>query len=336
MRILGIDIGGTKTAICVGDETGRILSSTRIPTLTGDSMEDYFRQLRDRCKEVAAKAKLRIENVDAVGISAPGPLSVPRGILIAPPNNPGWKNVPIVKIVGDMLGRPVFMNNDANAAALAEYLFGEFRGTRNLVYLTFSTGMGGGIIAEGKLVQGITDMGGEVGHLPVELNGLPCGCGKKGCWESYVGGKNLSERLKEKIRAGHIKTKIIEKAGGNIDNIGPKALSDAVREGDQFAIAEWDVFMERLAQGMGTIIMMLNPEVIVLGTIAIHEGELVMKPLREKLRKYAWEWPLDACRIVPSKLGVEIGELAALAVGRAGLAPGSSLSGWKSSCAGLA
>ena len=326
MHILGIDIGGTKTAICVGNESGKILSSTRIPTLTGDSMDDYFRQVRSKCDEAVAQAGLTLAGIDVVGISAPGPLSVPKGTLLAPPNNPGWKNVPIVKIIGDMLKRPVILNNDANAAVLAEYFFGEFKGTKDLVYLTFSTGMGGGLIAAGRLVQGITDMGGEVGHLTLDINGPPCGCGKQGCWEAYVGGKNLAERLKEKIRAGKIKTLIVDKAGGNIDQITTKSLADAVRAGDKFAAAEWDAFMEHLAHGMSNIIMILNPEVIVLGTIAIHEGDLVLKPLREKMRRYTGEWPLNSCKIVPSKLGVEIGELAALAVGIASMDSSRALS----------
>lgn len=319
MRILGIDIGGTKTAICVGTGTGKILSSTRIPTLTGDSMKDYFLQVREQCDKAVAQAGIKLKDVDVVGISAPGPLSVPKGILIAPPNNPGWKNVPIVKIIGNMLKRPVVMNNDANAAVLAEYFFGEYRGTKDLIYLTFSTGMGGGIVAAGRLVQGITDMGGEVGHLTLDINGPRCGCGKNGCWEAYVGGKNLAEQLKKKIRSGKIKTLIVDKAGGKIDQITTKSLADAARAGDPFAVAEWDSFMEHLAHGMSNLIMILNPSVIVLGTIAIHERELVLKPLRKKLARYTWEWPLKACKIVPSKLGVEVGELAALAVGVASL-----------------
>ena len=326
MLILGIDIGGTKTAICVGTETGKILSSTRIPTLTGDSMETYFRQIRGKCEETLAQAGINLSAIDAVGISAPGPLSVSKGLLLAPPNNPGWKNVPVVSMISEMLGRPVFMNNDANAAVLAEYFFGEFKGTDNLVYLTFSTGMGGGIIAAGRLVQGITDMGGEVGHQTLDINGPLCGCGRSGCFEAYVGGKNLSDRLKADIRARNIKTMIIDKAGGNIDQITPKALAAAAREGDRFAIGEWDMFMERLAQGIGNIIMILNPEAVVLGTIAIHEGDMVMKPLREKLPKYTWEWALTPCKISPSALGVELGDLGALAVGITGVDPSRSLS----------
>ncbi|MEI6971531.1 MAG: ROK family protein [bacterium] len=318
MRILGIDIGGTKTAICVGSGTGKILSSIRIPTLTATSMKDYFRQIKLKCDEAMDQAGLKMRDIDAVGISAPGPLSVPKGMLLAPPNNPGWKNVPVVRVMEDMLGRPVILNNDANAAVLAEYYFGKFKGTRDLIYLTFSTGMGGGIIAAGRLVQGVNDMGGEVGHQTLDINGAECGCGRRGCWEAYVGGRNLAERLKAKIRAGNIKTLIVDKAGGDIDRITAKSLAEATRAGDPFAVAEWDSFMEHLAHGIGNIIMILNPKAIVLGTMAIHEGSLVMKPLKEKLRKYTWEWPRKACTIAPSNLGVEIGELSAIAVGIAG------------------
>jgi predicted NBD/HSP70 family sugar kinase len=185
-------------------------------------------------------------------------------------------------------GLPAIMDNDANAAALAEYMFGEFRGTKNLVYLTFSTGMGGGIIANGKLIQGITDMGGEIGHHTLDVKGPKCACGKTGCFEAYVGGRTLAERLKEKIRAGAISTAIVAKAGGKIENVDTKAFFAAAREGDPFALAEWEEFTERLAQGVANVMMILNPEVIVLGTMAVREGDFVLKPLREKVRKYAW------------------------------------------------
>jgi len=321
MRLLGIDIGGTKTAICIGNEDGKILASARTPTLIADSMDSYLKAIRTTCDTVLKQAGMKLADIDAIGISAPGPLSVPTGTLLAPPNNPGWKNVPIVKIISEMLNRPVFMNNDANAAVLAEYMFGQFSRTKDLVYLTFSTGMGGGIIAAGRLVQGVTDMGGEIGHQTLDINGIPCGCGRKGCFEAYVGGKNVCDRLKEKIRAGNIRTRIVDEAGGDISKIDHRAFAAAARAGDPFAVAEWDVFTERLAQGIGNIIMVLNPKAIVLGTIAIFEGDLVMQPLRDKLPKYTWEWPLNACTIAPSKLGGNIGNLAALAVGIAGLQP---------------
>lgn len=319
MNLLGIDIGGTKTAVCVGHANGEILYSKRIPT-TSESVEAYRHQLIELCHHVVEKANLRPEDLDGIGISAPGPLDCKRGVLIAPPNNPGWKDVPIQAMVQKSFKAQVFVNNDANACALAELLFGAYRGVRSLVYLTFSTGMGGGIIVNGQLIQGVTDTGGEVGHHVLDPEGPLCGCGQRGCWEAYVGGRNVAEQLKAKIKAGNISTSIVNKAGG-IDKINLQAFEAAAREGDRFALAEWDIFTDRVAQGVGNLIMILNPEVIIMGTIGIHAGDFVMGPILDKLPKYAWEWPRRACKVVPSSLGGKIGELSALAVAATGLKP---------------
>ena len=317
MNLLGIDIGGTKTAVCVGNERGEIVASMRVPT-TSEGVEVYRQQLVQLCREVVAKAGLTPDALSAVGISAPGPLDCKRGVMFAPPNNPGWKDVPIQAIVHEAVGVPVFVNNDANACALAELLFGEHRGVRNLVYLTFSTGMGGGIIVNGELVQGPTDTGGEVGHIVLDPQGPRCGCGQRGCWEAYVGGRSVAESLKARIVAGNIRTSMVSKAGG-IERINVQAFEAAAREGDPFAVAEWDAFTDRVAQGIGALIMVLNPDVVILGTIGIRAGDFVMNPIRERLAKYAWEWPRRACRVVASSLGDRIGDLSALAVAITGV-----------------
>ncbi|MEI6562831.1 MAG: ROK family protein [bacterium] len=317
MNLLGIDIGGTKTAVCIGNEKGAIVASQRMPS-TSESIESYRHDMIALCRAVIEKAGLTADQLDAIGISAPGPLDCKRGILIAPPNNPGWHKVPIVEMVRNAFKVPVFLNNDANACALAEMLFGQYKGTKNLLYLTFSTGMGGGIIANGDLIQGVTDAGGEVGHFVLDPNGPVCGCGQKGCWEAYVGGRALARLLKGKIQAGNIKTSIVDKAGG-LEGIDMKAFEAAAREGDPFAVAEWDQLAERMAQGMGGLIMVLNPDVVILGTIAIHCGDFIMKPILEKIPKYTWEWPLKACTIASSSLGEKIGDLASLGVALTGV-----------------
>lgn len=317
MNLLGIDIGGTKTAVVLGNDKGEIIASRRMPT-AADTMEHYRKQLVELCHDVVGKAGIPVERLDAIGISAPGPLDCKRGVLIAPPNNPGWRDVPIVEMVQKSFRAPVYFNNDANACALAEAFFGEHRGTRNLVYLTFSTGMGGGIILNGELVQGSTDTGGEVGHMILEPGGRRCGCGQLGCWEAYVGGRMVAENLKEKIRSGNVHTSIVDRAG-SIDAINMQAFEAAAREGDRFALAEWDALTERVAQGIGVLIMVLNPDAVILGTIGIHAGEFVMRPILDKLPKYAWKWPLAACSVTASSLGGKIGELSALAVAVSGL-----------------
>ncbi len=318
MNLLGIDIGGTKTAVCVGTHKGVVLATRRMPSLPEEPIEGYRKRLVHLCHEVLEKASVKPESLDAVGISAPGPLSVKRGVMICPPNNPGWHEVPVVDWIRRAFSAPVYFNNDANACALAEYLFGRYKGARNLVYLTFSTGMGGGIIANGELIQGATDTGGEVGHHVLDPNGPMCGCGQRGCWEVYVGGRMVAERLKEKIRSGNIQTLVVEKAGG-MDRVTMLALEQAARAGDRFAMSEWDEFAERVAQGIGNLIMILNPDVVLLGTMAIHAGDFIMKPVLDKLPKYVWEWPLKACKVEPSTLGPQIGDLSALAVALTGL-----------------
>ena len=319
LNLLGVDIGGTKTAVCLGNQKGEILATQRIPAMPGEDPQVFKCRLNELVGAVLESAGLKADSLDAVGISAPGPLSVPRGMLLAPPNTPGWHEVPIFKMVSEMVKAPVFLNNDANACALAEMFFGEHRGIQSLIYLTFSTGMGAGIITNGRLVQGITDCGGEVGHMVLDLHGPRCGCGNFGCWETYVGGRNVAERLKARIRAGGLKTAIVDQAGGEVDKIDMKALSAAVRLGDPLAVEEWESFTDRLAQGIGALVQVINPEIVILGTIAIHERDLVMPALQAKLPKYAWRWPLEACRIVPSSLEGRIGDLSALAVAITGL-----------------
>lgn len=313
MNILGIDIGGTKTSVSIGSDDGQILATERMPSATSNTIEHYERDLANLCASVLNQVGLPKLSFAAAGISAPGPLDVKRGVLIAPPNLPAWHDVPIVKMVHRITGLPTYLNNDANAAALAEFEFGQYRHTPNLVYLTFSTGIGGGIISGGRLVQGITDAGGEVGHQVLEVNGPLCRCGQRGCWETFVGGWQVAAHVREKISQYNLKTSLVAKAGG-IEKITLEHIRAAAVEGDLFAVAEWDNLVERLAQGIGSLIMILNPKVVLLGTTAIHAGDFVMKPIREKLSKYCWPRSLEECVIATSTLGEKIGDYAAQAV----------------------
>ncbi|MBN1673847.1 MAG: ROK family protein [Kiritimatiellae bacterium] len=315
---LGIDVGATKTAVCVGTRHGEILGSARMPTDATKPVDSYFQRLLPLCGDVIGQAGLAADQVKAVGVGAPGPLDTRHGIILESPNMPAWQDVRIVERLENGLKRPVFFNNDANAAVLAEYYFGSNRGVKNIVYLTHSTGMGGGIIADGRLVQGATDTGGEVGHHILELDGPPCGCGLKGCFEAFCGGLNVANRLRDRIKAEKISTAVVAKAGGDPDKIDFKAFLEAAKDGDAFALREWQTYVTRLAQGVGNLIMILNPEVIILGTIAVHAGDFLMDPLREELKRFVWEWPLKACKLAVSTLGARIGELGALAVALGG------------------
>jgi glucokinase len=235
-------------------------------------------------------------------------------MMLTPPNLKGWENTPLVEHFQKKYGKPVHMNNDANAAALAEYRFGNAKGTPNLVYLTMSTGMGGGAIVEGKLVQGISDTAAEVGHYVLDIEGPTCSCGLKGCFEVYCGGAALARRMREEISRQKIDTAVLREANGDLDKVDASCLVEAVKKGDPYALQVWSEFIERLAQGIGVVLMTLNPEVIILGTIAIHSQNLLLDPLKKQLPRFAWKEPIAACRIEASALGDSISELSALAL----------------------
>lgn len=319
MKILGLDIGGTKTSVCVATEGGEILASSRIPTEPDRGPDAWRPRMVNLAREVMQKAGVEASRMDAVGISSPGPMSVSRGLMLAPPNMRGWVNVPVKAWVEQAFGLPTFINNDANACAEAEWLYGSCAGCSNLVYLTMSTGIGGGVVAHGKVLQGVSDMAGEVGHFVLDLNGPPCPCGQRGCFEMYCGGMNVANQLREKIVRDNIRTRILDEAGGDPARIEFRHFANATRMGDPFARREFDLYLERLAQGFGIILMTLNPEALLLGTIAIHHGDLILDPVRERLPRYAWRYAWEPCRIQPSALEGRIGDLSAVAVAVCGL-----------------
>lgn len=314
MLILGLDLGGTKTSVCLGNERGEHLASRRFPTDPARGPADWLERTARTAETLIAEAGLNESGVGAIGLSVPGPMSVARGALIAPPNLPGWTEVPIRDLCAERFRKPVYVQNDANAAALAEYRFGNCRGVPDLVYLTLSTGVGAGVLSGGRLVQGATDLGGEIGHHVLDRNGPPCPCGQRGCFEIYCGGLSVANRIRERIAAG-APTAMLALAGGDPGALDFKILVEAAKAGDPLATEFWTEFTERLAQALGTAIMLYNPRAILLGTIAIATGEFLLAPVRRALPRYAWACSRAACeRIEASALGSRIGDLAALAL----------------------
>ena len=310
---LGIDLGGTKTAVCVGDEKGRLLASRRMPTEADLPPRQWRGRLQPLVDGVLQECGLSIKQMERIGLAVPGPMSVPRRSVLNPPNMPAWRDVPVGQWVEELTGRPTFINNDANAAGLAEYLFGEFRGTPDLAYLTLSTGLGAGIITGGHLVQGANDLGGEVGHFVLDPAGPPCPCGQRGCFEMYCGGRNVITQVRERL-AGGASSLILDEAGGGAEDINVSAIARAAHRGDPLAQEFWERFLERLAQGVGIVVMCFNPSAIVMGTIAIHLGDRLLDPLRARLPRFAWPHSLEGLVIRPSALGTDIGELGSLAL----------------------
>lgn len=319
MDLIGVDIGGTKVSVCLGDETGNIVAHKRAVTASLGPPEQGLQKILEMIGHLLRDENKEVHEIAAIGLAVPGPMSVREGKIIKPPNLPGWEDVPIVQFFRERLDRPVFINNDADAGALAEWEFGAAKHVDHLVFLTASTGMGGGVITHGKLVQGQTDTAGEVGHFVLDPKGPKCPCGQNGCFEIYCGGRNVALAVQRTIREKKIKTAILDEAEGKIEKIDMKCLLQAVKKGDSYALEVWEGFLERLAQGVGILLMTLNPDALILGTIAAHSQEFVMKPLLKALPRFAWKDPLAHCRVEASQLGDKIGKLGALALAINGL-----------------
>ena len=318
-RVLGIDIGGTKLAIAIGGSDRVLEARWRRPMQpSGDPLRDLARIAND-ARRVATDAGVALGSVDVVGVSAPGPLDPERGVVLGPPNLAGWDEAPVVAMLREALGRPVVLENDANAAALAEWRFGAGAGLSHLVYLTMSTGVGGGIVLGGRLHRGLAASAGEVGHAPVEVPGEPCACGLSGCLEAYVGGAAWTRRLRRETPAAG---RIVALAGAR-DAITPAHAIAAAREGDAFALTEMARFNEYLARGIVGLAFTLAPEAVVLGTIARAAGEaLCLGPVRDLVRARTWPALARGMRIVEAALGDATADYAGICVGLDALGEG--------------
>ena len=313
--LLGFDIGGTKIGIGLGDENGKLLGQRRIANVDTDPAV-ILPQMLDDARTLAAEAGVKIADVAAFGISAPFPADAKRGILLAPTNNKRWNNVPILDTFRRELGIPGCFENDANCGALAEWFFGAARNCRDFIYLTMSTGIGGGIVAGGKLIRGGNSLSaGEMGHICLDPNGRKCNCGQRGCYESFCGGRAVADRMREEL-ADKPECRIMQLAEGDPAKIDMRTLELAVREGDAYALKLWDEMAFRNAQAIGMFINIFNPEKIVLGTLAWAVGALYTDPIMEYLPRFCWHQMREDCEIVCSELRREIGSYAGIAAAR--------------------
>jgi glucokinase len=305
---LGIDLGGTKTVLVVGDRQGRVKARTRYATEPSGDPERDLERLLAACRGFLVAASLRPEELEAVGVAAPGPIDREHGLVLGAPNLPGWESVALCDALARGLGRPVHFENDADAAALAEWCFGAARGARDAVYLTMSTGVGAGLILGGRLHRGARGNAGEFGHIPIVPDGEPCTCGLRGCLEAYVGGAAWAGRLRKLTPA----TSACLTLAGSREALAPEHVLRAAGQGDAFARAELARFNAHLVQGLATLVFTLAPQVIVLGTIVAAAGEACLGPLRQGLRQSVWPVLAREVELRPAALGQRLPELAAL------------------------
>lgn len=312
--LLGVDIGGTKCAITLGlSKDGDIDIKDKLAFPTTD-VEDTITHIESSIEEVLKRNSLTSKDVSAIGISCGGPLDSSTGVIMSPPNLPGWDNIPIVSILSEKLGVPAAVHNDANACALAEWKFGAGKGCRNMVFMTFGTGLGAGLVLDGKLYTGTNDNAGELGHIRLEEYG-PVGYGKSGSFEGFCSGGGIRQLaqsfVKERSQMG---IEVTWCPDGDPDKITAKTVAEAARAGDPLASEILENSARHLGQGLSIVIDILNPELIVIGSIYAR-NEDIMKPYVEKiLSKEALPLANKVCRIVPAALGESIGDYAALSV----------------------
>lgn len=309
--LLGIDIGGTKIGIGLGDENGKLYGSSYKDNRDTDPAE-VLPWIVSEAERLAAATGVGIKDIAAFGISAPFPADAARGIMLRPPNNPKWRNVAILDYLKTNLGIDGCFENDANCGALAEWFFGAGRNCSDFIYLTMSTGIGGGIIAANKLVRGGKALSaGELGHICIQLDGRQCSCGMRGCYEAYCGGRALAARMAEEL--ADKPDSMIMKLASDPGKPDMRTLEAAVRANDPYAVALWNEMSLRNAQAIGAFINAFNPQKIVLGTLAWAVGDLYIRPILKELPRFCWEEPRKACEIVTSELKREISSYAGIA-----------------------
>lgn len=315
MYSLGIDIGGTKCAVILGKgqlpETtdGFIIDKTAFPTNVERGCKEVLQNILDEADKLLNKHSVSTNELIGIGISCGGPLNSKTGTIHCPPNLPDWDNVEIVKLFEEYFGVKTHLQNDANACAVAEWKFGAGKGYNNIVFLTFGTGMGAGLILDGKLYSGTSDMAGEVGHIRLDRSG-PMGYGKAGSFEGFCSGggiARLGEMLKSQAKEKGIATELEA-----IDVLTAKNISDAAKNGDTVAKDVYRICAEKLGAGLSIIIDILNPEIIIIGSIYQRDTEMFEDIINEIINKEALSHSAKVCKVVPAELGNSIGDFAAL------------------------
>lgn len=307
MYYIGVDVGGTKIAAGIVDGMGRILRKASVMTGRTRKAEEI---LNDMCSLVLDQIKesgLSEKDIYSIGIGSPGIHDRENGIMIYINNLSYFRNINVREAFQKYINVPVYLENDANCAAIAESVIGASKGFENSVIITIGTGIGGGVIINNKLFTGSNGMGAELGHIVININGEACTCGRRGCWEAYSSATAL---IRDTIKAaGRDPDSIIHKlCGGNLDNIDARTAFDAARLGDKTGMEVVDNYIGILAEALANVVSIFQPEIIVIGGGVSKEGDNLLIPLKEKMRgKTYGNEGLPAVPIVAAKMGNDAG-----------------------------
>jgi len=310
----GVDIGGTKTAVLVSADPPHVIKRVEFATFPAHGPEPAIGQIKSSLRAMFAEMGADGEAIAGIGVSCGSPLDAKRGIIQAPPNLPTWIDIPIVEILGAEFGCPVYLENDANAGALAEHRFGAGKGTRNMVFLTMGTGFGAGIILDGRIYQGTNGNAGEIGHVRLTPDG-PIGYHKAGSAEGWVSGGGVAQwaaAIVEEARKAGAASILTDRPAER--PVSARDVGLAAENGDRLACRIVEKLGEKLGDALAILVDLLNPERIVIGGLAMRLGNRLLEPARRRLAQEALPHAVAVCEIVPAALGESIGDLAALCI----------------------
>lgn len=314
--VLGVDLGGTNIVTgAVAEDGSRVLGVRSVPTRPEEGADAVVARIAQACRDsmadAAKDAGVDQGGIAGVGIGSPGPLDREKGLVLITPNL-GWRNFPLRQRVGDALGLPATLDNDANCAVYGEFWMGAGRGSRHLVGLTIGTGIGGGIVIDGRIYHGASDAAGEIGHTTIDSTGRRCKCGNYGCIEAYASGPAIAARAVEGIEAG-AESKLPSYTGGDLSKITAQTVYEAAHDGDDFADEVVRDTAKFLGAGIANLINIFNPDtVVVLGGVTL-AGDRLFTPLRSEVKRRAFKPAVDACRILPGELPGTAGVVGAAA-----------------------
>ncbi len=314
---VGIDIGGTKTAVSLSRKLPNLIDRVEFPTRPARGPEPALERIKSVLRSLLSRHGVTAGDIRGLGVSCGGPLDPVQGIIQSPPNLQTWKDIPVKSILEREFGAPCRVENDANAGAVAEHRYGAGRGCHNMVFLTMGTGFGAGIIIAGRLYRGASESAGEIGHVRLTRSG-PVGYHKAGSVEGWVSGGGVAQvarRAAARARQIGVKTLLINDLREN-QEITARDVGDAAQRGDSLARSIITATGRRLGEALAILVDILNPERMVIGGLALRWGAWLLDPARKTMKKEALQGSAEACQVVPAGLGEHIGDVAALCVAR--------------------
>lgn len=316
MYYIGVDLGGTNIAVGITDENGAILCKDSVKTLRDRSFEEISDDIGNLCIKVLAGAQINKSKVESIGIGTPGACDYSNGVLIYA-STFKFKNANFKKALQKFIDVPIYIENDGNAAALAESRTGEAKGAEHVIMITLGTGIGGGIIIGGNIYRGFNNVAGELGHTVIVCDGQPCACGRKGCFEMYASATGLTRMTRQYV-SNNPNSYISGICDGKAENISARTAFTAARNGDAAGIELVEAYEEYLAEGLANMINIFEPEVLIIGGGVSKEGEYLLVPVRKKIMEKIYTKGLDVpqTKIVGAILGNDAGIIGAALLGR--------------------